>query len=81
LALQRLSPSAPAAIAPFVIRLGPDALADVLRRSARCSACGAKSATLMHPSWADKRRNSFRILPPHRGRLLGENLGSRFNVH
>jgi hypothetical protein len=41
----------PTAIAPFVIRWGPDASSDMLRRSARCSKCGAKGATLMLPSW------------------------------
>jgi hypothetical protein len=39
------------AIAPLVIRWGPDASSDTLRRSARCSKCGAKGATLMLPSW------------------------------
>jgi hypothetical protein len=42
---------APMAIAPFVIRWGPEASSDMLRRSARCSKCGAKGATLMLPSW------------------------------
>jgi hypothetical protein len=40
------------ALAPFVNRFGPDASSDVLRRSARCSRCGSKGATLQHPSWA-----------------------------
>jgi hypothetical protein len=31
--------------------LGPDASSDMLRRSARCSKCGAKGATLTLPSW------------------------------
>ena len=39
------------ALAPLIIRLGPDASSDVLRRSARCSKCGGKGATLMLPSW------------------------------
>jgi hypothetical protein len=42
---------APMAIAPFVIRWGPEASSDMLRQSARCSKCGAKGATLMLPSW------------------------------
>jgi len=42
---------APAAITPFVTRWGPDASSDTLRRSARCSACGARGATTMLPSW------------------------------
>ena len=40
------------ALAPLIIRFGPDASSDVLRRSARCSRCGGKGATLMHPSWS-----------------------------
>jgi hypothetical protein len=39
------------AIAPMIIRWGPDASSDMLRRAARCSKCGAKGATLMFPSW------------------------------
>jgi hypothetical protein len=42
---------APMAIAPFVIRWGREASSDMLRRSGRCSKCGAKGATLMLPSW------------------------------
>jgi hypothetical protein len=45
--------SAPVAIAPFVIRWGPDASSDVLRRSARCSKCGHKGATTVKASWVD----------------------------
>jgi hypothetical protein len=41
----------PMAIAPFVIRWGPDASSDMLRWAAPCSKCGAKGATLMLPSW------------------------------
>jgi hypothetical protein len=41
------------AIAPFVIRWGPDASSDMLRRSARCQKCGHKGATLSHPSWIE----------------------------
>jgi len=44
---------APAALAPFLIRWGEDASSDMLRRSARCTYCGAKGATLMLPSWQD----------------------------
>jgi hypothetical protein len=42
---------APVAIAPLIIRWGPEASSDMLRRSARCTKCGAKGATLMLPSW------------------------------
>jgi hypothetical protein len=34
----------PIALAPFMIRWGPDVSSDVLRRSARCTQCGQKSA-------------------------------------
>ena len=43
---------APAAVAPFVIRWGPEASPDLLRQAARCTACGGKGAMLMRPSWA-----------------------------
>jgi hypothetical protein len=41
------------AIAPLVIRWGPDTSSDKLRRCARCTVCGHKGATLRHPSWQD----------------------------
>jgi hypothetical protein len=42
----------PIAFVPLIIRWGPDASSDVLRRSARCTKCGRKGAVLQHPSWA-----------------------------
>jgi hypothetical protein len=42
---------APIALVPLIIRWGPDASMDVLRRSARCSRCGRKGAAIMHPGW------------------------------
>ena len=45
--------SAPVAFVPLMIRWGMDASSDMLRRSARCSVCGHKGATLKHPSWVD----------------------------
>lgn len=39
------------AIVPFVIRWGPDAPGDLVRRLARCRKCGHKGATTHHPSW------------------------------
>ena len=42
----------PVALVPFIIRWGPDASSDMLRRSARCSSCGRKGAALQHPSRA-----------------------------
>lgn len=49
---QDCSHRAPMAIVPFIIRWGPDASSDKLRRFAICSKCGAQRATLRHPSWA-----------------------------
>jgi hypothetical protein len=43
----------PVAFVPLIIRWGPDASSDLLRRrSARCTNCGRKGAVLQHPSWA-----------------------------
>ena len=44
---------APMAIAPFIIRWGPHISSDTLRRSARCSKCGHRGATLQHPSYVN----------------------------
>jgi hypothetical protein len=41
------------AIAPLVIRWGADVSSDRLRRSARCTACGHKGATLQAPELGD----------------------------
>jgi hypothetical protein len=40
------------AFVPLIIRWGPDASSDILRRSAHCTRCGRKGAVLQHPSWA-----------------------------
>ena len=45
--------SAPAAIAPYVIRWGADASSDLLRTRARCTKCGSIGADLRHASWQD----------------------------
>jgi hypothetical protein len=37
---------APVAIAPFVIRWGPDASSDKLRNAIRCTVCGTKGGSL-----------------------------------
>lgn len=37
--------------APLIERYGADASSDVIRRNARCKACGHKGARLFHPSW------------------------------
>src|SRR5262249_44434461 len=39
------------ALVPLMIRWGPDASSDMLRRHARCTVCGHLGATLQHPSW------------------------------
>jgi hypothetical protein len=51
---QGCSHSAPMAVAPLVIRWGPDTSSDKLRLCARCTACGRKGATLRCASWADR---------------------------
>jgi hypothetical protein len=43
--------SVPTALAPLIIRLGPNASSDILRRSARCAHCGGKGAPVIRPSW------------------------------
>jgi hypothetical protein len=43
----------PLALAPFVIRWGPDVSSDVLRQNLRCTACGRRGAALQHPGWID----------------------------
>jgi len=45
--------SAPMALAPLIIRWGPEASSDMLRQCARYTACGHKGATLGHPGWVD----------------------------
>jgi len=49
---ERCGHSSAMAIAPLIIRWGPETSPDLLRRSARCTRCGRKRATLRHPSWA-----------------------------
>jgi hypothetical protein len=44
---------APMALAPLIIRWGPDASSDMLRACARCTVCGHKGATLQHPGWIE----------------------------
>jgi hypothetical protein len=39
------------AIAPYIIRWGPDGWQDMMRETARCSACGKRGVALQHPSW------------------------------
>jgi len=41
-------------LAPFIIRWGPDASSDKLRKCARCTICGHKGATLMVASWSNE---------------------------
>jgi hypothetical protein len=42
---------APMALVPLIIRWGGDASSDRLRACARCTRCGARGASLQHPSW------------------------------
>jgi hypothetical protein len=51
LTCERCQHRAPLACAVAVIRWGPDESSDRLRQCARCTACGAKGATLQHPGW------------------------------
>jgi hypothetical protein len=44
----------PTALAPLIIRLGPDASSDIIRARARCAACGHRGATITLPSWASR---------------------------
>ena len=45
---------APMAFAPLIIRWGAHTSSDRLRNSARCTRCGGRGATLMHPSYMDR---------------------------
>jgi hypothetical protein len=46
---ERCQHHAPLACAVAVIRWGAGASSDVLRKRARCTACGNKGATIQHP--------------------------------
>jgi hypothetical protein len=62
------------AFTPLIIRWGPDASRDILRRSARCAKCGAKGARLQHPRWIGVDvgwERSLRIEIPLAARTLG----------
>jgi len=48
---ERCSHSSPLACAVAVIRWGAGESSDKRRRSARCTACGHKGATIQRPSW------------------------------
>jgi hypothetical protein len=48
---ERCHHHAPMALVPLIIRWGPNTSSDRLRQCARCTACGAKGATLQHPGW------------------------------
>jgi hypothetical protein len=41
---------APVALAPFIIRWGPDAPRERLERAAKCERCGHQGGTLEHPT-------------------------------
>jgi hypothetical protein len=48
---ERCNHSTPMAVAPLVIRWGANVSSNKLRRSARCTACGHRGATLRRASW------------------------------
>src|SRR5262249_29385986 len=48
---ERCQHRSPAAIVPLMIRWGAEASSDMLRRSARCTRCGRKGATIQLPGW------------------------------
>src|SRR5262249_750814 len=48
---ERCQHRAPTALAPWLIRWGPDASGEMLRRSARCGQCGGKGAIIQLPGW------------------------------
>ena len=48
---ERCQHRAPTALAPWIIRGGAEATSDMLRRSARCTECGGKGATIQIPAW------------------------------
>jgi len=54
------------ALAPFVIRCGPDASSDVLRCAARCTVCGHRGAMLKFPTC---RNHNDGVLPLPVGRM------------
>lgn len=46
----------PVALAPFVIRWGPNESSDRLRGAVVCSECGHRGAAIRMPSWVDINR-------------------------
>jgi hypothetical protein len=69
----------------LIIRWGPDASSDVLRRKARCIRCGRKGAMLTYPSWIgeDVGEQPFPVTNAHRGgrkasRAGGHDIASRW---
>jgi hypothetical protein len=52
---------APMTVVPLMIRWGPDASSDKLRRSARCTRCGHKGASLQHPSAGPERARPLSV--------------------
>ena len=48
---ERCQHRSPTALAPSIIRWGPEASSDLLRRSARCTECGGKGATIHIQGW------------------------------
>jgi hypothetical protein len=65
---------APMALVPLIIRWGADTSSDRLRRSARCTECGHKGATLQHPGWGG---NHVGFLPFPAEKLAAHNASQR----
>lgn len=59
---------APMALAPLIIRWGPETSGDMLRRCARCTKCGHKGATAAAPR-LDRERRRLAVVP---GRWVDE---------
>ena len=43
------------AVAPYIIRWGPDGWQDMLRQNARCTECGKRGVALQHPMLGRRR--------------------------
>jgi hypothetical protein len=50
-------------LAPLVIPWGADASSNVLRKCARCSKCGHRGATMIHPSMDSEESGIYQPFP------------------
>lgn len=51
--------SGASAVVPHMIRLGPDASIYRMLAAFRCTECGHKGASMMHPSWGCENRGAL----------------------